>query len=124
MPLHVSLEKFADGRKYLRTVSSGQVTGDDARALMERVAPGTEWEGLPMLSVMEGKVDLAPEARKSFASMNPGANAAKPMKVAIVTPNAPLRVMLSFVLRIAGQSNETKFFANEPEALKWLQAGS
>ena len=49
MPLHVSLEKFADGRKYLRTVSSGQVTGDDARALMERVAPGTEWEGLPML---------------------------------------------------------------------------
>lgn len=120
MPLSLSVEKFADGRRYVRTVSSGAVTGEDARGLMDRLAPGSELEGLPMLSVMEGKVDLSPEARKIFSSLNQGAANAKPMKVAIVTPNAPLRVMLSFVLRIAGQANDTKFFSNEAEALAWL----
>lgn len=122
MPLQVSLEKFADGRRYIRTVSTGHVTGEDARALMLRVAPGAELDGVPMLSVMEGKVDLEPEARKVFSTLNQGGGAAKPMQVAIVTPSAPLRVMLSFVIRIAGQSGDTKFFANEVEALKWLEA--
>ena len=121
MPMQVSMEKFADGRTYVRTVSTGQVTGEEARALMLRLAPGTELEGAPMLSVMEGKVDLEPEARKAFASLNQGPAGVKPMNVAIVTPSAPLRVMLSFVIRIAGQANHTKFFSNEPEALKWLE---
>lgn len=123
MPLHMTVEKFADGRRYVRSVSEGKVTGDDARKLMERIAPGTELERVPMLSVMEGKVDLDPEARKVFTSLNQRAGQYS-MKVAIVTANAPLRVMLSFVLRIAGQANDTKFFANEPEGLKWLEAAS
>ena len=123
MPLHLSVEKFTDGRTYARSVSEGQVTGDEARKMMARIAPGTELEGVPLLSVMEGKVDLDPEARKVFASLN-NSKDRKVMKVAIVTSNAPLRVMLSFVLRIAGQANDTKFFANEVEGLKWLETAS
>lgn len=121
MPLHVSVEKFADGRAFIRTVSSGQVTAADARALMARVVPGAELAGLPLLAVMEGKVDLAPEARKIFGSLNAVAEGEK-LRVAVVTSSAPLRVMLSFVLRIAGQADATKFFATEAEARGWLES--
>ncbi len=88
--------------------------------MMMRIAPGTELEGLPLLAMMEGKVDLEPEARKIFASLN-NAPSAKKMKVAVVTASAPLRVTMSFILRIAGQADATKFFSNEDEARRWLE---
>lgn len=116
----MSIEQFADGRKFLRSVSTGKVTGEDARAMMMRIAPGTELEGLSLLAMMEGKVDLEPEARKIFASLN-NAPSAKKMKVAVVTASAPLRVTMSFILRIAGQADATKFFPNEEEARGWLE---
>jgi len=121
MPISLSTEQFPDGRRYLRSVSTGSVSGEDARGLMMRLAPGGEFDGLPLLAVMEGKVDMSPEARKMFSSLNapPGGQAQK-MKVAVVTSSAPLRVTMSFVLRIAGQANDTKFFGTEDEARNWL----
>lgn len=119
MALSFTVQKFADGRTYLRSVSTGHVTGADASVLMARMGEGAEYEGTPLLAVLDGKVELDPEARKLFSSLNrPGI---KVPLVAIVTPNAPLRVMLSFVLRISGTAAGTRFFATEAEALAWLE---
>lgn len=118
MPMAHSTQKLADGRPYLHLESSGRVTGEEARALMARMSPGGDLTGLPLLAVMESKVDMEPEARKAFASLN---NGDKPIKVALVTASAPLRVVLNFVIKLSPQINETKFFSNSAEALAWLE---
>jgi hypothetical protein len=121
MPISLSTEQFPDGRKFLRSISTGVVTGEDAHAMMTRLAPGGEFDGLSLLAVMEGKVDMQPEARKIFSSLNAATGGqAKKLKVAVVTSSAPLRVTMSFVMRIAGQANDTKFFGTEDEARNWL----
>ena len=121
MPIQVSLEQFPDGRRYGRTVSTGKLSGRDADEINRRTAPGGDLEGAPLLSVMEGSVEMDPEARKAFSAMNAAsAKSAKQPKIALVTPNAPMRVMLSFVLRITGSGGHMKFFSNEAEALAWL----
>jgi len=119
MPLAISTSKFSDGRPYAHVVGSGAVTGEQARGLMTRLALGGDLTGIPLLAVIEPKVDLDPEARKAFATLNDAG--AKPIKAALVTPNAPMRVMLSFVIRLSPQVNETKFFATATEALAWLE---
>ena len=64
-----------------------------------------------------------PEARKSFSAMNSATpKDGRQGKIAIVTPNAPMRVMLSFVLRVTGAGNHIKFFSNEAEGLRWLES--
>lgn len=112
---------FSGGQPYLHVVGSGAVSGDDARGLMTRISRGGEFEGYPLLAELQGKVDLDAEARKAFATLNSGANAARAVKVALVTASAPMRVMLNFIVRLSPQVNETKFFATADEALIWLE---
>ena len=119
--VHAALETWGDGREYVRMVSSGLVTGDEARAVVSRLMKGGDLIGRPVLAVMERGVDLHAEARKVYGAMG-NADVEKPKAVAVVTPNAPLLVMLSFVLRIAGAGNHTKFCGGEAEALEWLAA--
>ncbi len=122
MPIQVTVETFADGRKYLRSVSSGRVTPHDVKQITTRTGPGGDLEGAPLLSILDGKVELDAETRKIFSSMNSdtGKNG-NPGKIAIVTSSAPLRVMLSFVLRFSGASETIKFFSNEAEGLRWVE---
>jgi hypothetical protein len=122
MPIQISVETFADGRKYLRSVSSGRVTPHDVKQITVRTGPGGELEGAPLLSILDGKVELDPETRKIFSTMNSdtGKNG-NPAKIAIVTSSAPLRVMLSFVLRFSGSAQHIKFFPNEAEAMLWVE---
>lgn len=121
MTVRTTLEKSPDGLEYVRMVSSGVVSAEEARGFIARVLPGGDLTGRPILAVMEGKVDLHPEARKAYGAMGK-TDVEKPRAVAVVTANAPLRVMLSFVLRITGSGDHTKFFGNEPDALAWLRA--
>ena len=40
--------------------------------------------------------------------------------VGIVLNSAPLRVVMSFVIRVSGSSDFTKFFSTEEEAKAWV----
>jgi hypothetical protein len=71
------------------------------------------------LSIIEPGTDYTPEARKTFTAMG-GGDPSKAMPVAIVVTNAAMRVLISFVIRIAGAAGNTKFFPSEDEAKKWL----
>lgn len=119
MPLSLTRKALTNGHAYVHAQGSGAVSGSEARDLMTRIAPGADLAGLPILAVIEGKVDLAPEARKALATLN--SREGTPVKVALVTPNAPMRVLLSFVIRLSPQVNETKFFGDAAEALAWLE---
>ena len=119
MALTFSKKSLTNGKGYVHALGTGTVTSEEATGLMTRIAPGGELTGLPILAVIEGKVDLEPEARKAFATLN--SRDGTPVKVALVTPNAPMRVLLSFVIRLSPQVNETKFFGDAAEALAWLE---
>lgn len=120
MTIEASVSQLPSEREYVRMVSSGHVTGDEARALAARLLSGGDLAGRPMLSIMDGKVDLSSEARKAYGSLN-GAAGDTPQSVAVVTSSAPLRVLMSFVLRISGAAQHTRLFGDEAAALAWLQ---
>ena len=119
MPLAFAKKTLSNGKAYVHAVGTGAVSGDEARELMTRIAPGADLAALPIFALIEGKVDLQPEARKAFAKLTSAEGT--PVKVALVTPNAPMRVLLSFVIRLSPQVNDTKFFGDATEALAWLE---
>jgi hypothetical protein len=120
MALTYTFHKSPKDRTYIRTVSSGTVTAEDSAALMAVLAPGQPNAGVPMLSIVEAGAEFTPEARKTFTAVGGGSGEGKRNMVAVVVTSAALRVLISFVLRIAGAADSTKFFATEDEAKKWL----
>lgn len=116
MSLTFTVEKSPAGRNYLRTVSSGLVSAADVKQLASVISPGQPHHGLSILSLVEPGADFAPEARKQFGTMGGG----KDVKAAVVVPSAPLRVMIAFIVKVAGAGDTTQFFATEAEAKRWL----
>lgn len=118
MPLTFTVEKSPRGRTFVRTVSSGAVTADDAKHFIAAIGQQQPLSGAPILAIVESGADLAPEARKAFTSM--GGDPEQQVPVAVVVTSAPLRVLLTFVIRMSGAALGTKFFGNEVEAKRWL----
>lgn len=117
MPMTYELSTSPKGRTILRMLSAGEVTAADAEAMNRDMLPGSKFSGLPILAVVEPGANFSPEARKAFTSSQ-GGGAANP--VAIIVNSAPLRVMLTFILRISGALTYTKFFAAEAAGATWL----
>ncbi|PZR08679.1 MAG: hypothetical protein DI536_24585 [Archangium gephyra] len=119
MSMTWTLEKPPGGRNYLRTVSSGTVTAEDVKTFAAAIQPGQPFFNTAILSVMEPGTDFTPQARKMFGEMGGAAGATRP-PTAVVVASAPMRVLISFVLKVSGAAEATRFFANEPEAQRWL----
>ena len=118
MPITHSMKQSGAGESFVRTHQTGKVTGADAKHFMHLIAPGQPLHGLPVLAVLESGSELDADARKMFSAM--GDPAAKAARVAVVVSSAPLRVMMSFVIRMSGSNDSTRFFTNEAEAQSWL----
>lgn len=121
MPLECTVHDSPKGKKYVRTHAFGVVTGEDAAVVMDQMKPGQAWEGFGVLSVADSNTDLQPEARRVFTSQQ-GTSPDKRPPTAMVVTSAPLRITISFVMRVSGSAPNTKFFANEAEARAWLEA--
>lgn len=120
MPMTFSAATTPGGHACLRTVSKGEVTAEDAQALHKAISPGGPFSGKPILGMVERGATFSAEARKAFTfAASPGD---VPVPVAVVVSSAPLRVMLGFVIRIAGSAAHTQFFAEEGEAVAWLDS--
>lgn len=119
MSMSWTVEKTDGGGKYLRVVSWGRITAEDAQQFSNVIQPGAEHEGVPLLACVEPGADYSPQARKMFGEMG-GPPGAPRTPMAVVVPNAPLRVMIRFILKISGLVESTRFFANETEARQWL----
>ena len=119
MPITCTVHETPKGRKYVRTHASGVVTGEDAIPVMEKMKPGQPWHGYGVLSVAEPNTDLQPEARRVFTSQQDVPVDKRPPTAMIVT-SAPLRITISFVMRVSGSAPNTKFFGNEADGTAWL----
>lgn len=119
MPFSWETRRTAAGATYVRSVASGEVTVDDARAVCDLVAPGGALHETPVLVVSEPGLHTVSDVRKLLAA----ALGQMTVPFAMVVRSAPTRVALSFMLRISGKSAEhTRFFAEEGAALEWLTA--
>ena len=120
MPVTFTVHQSPKGKTYLRTHTFGVVSGDDAEKVMVHLRPGGQYYGAGVLSVSESDTDMKPEARRIFTE-DPGTQGSQlRAPVAIVLTSAPLRVMMSFVIRVSGSGAYTKFWSNEDEAKQWL----
>ncbi|MDP1828838.1 MAG: hypothetical protein Q8L48_36595 [Archangium sp.] len=119
MPMTFAPSKTPNGHPILRMVSSGEVTAADADNLTRSVTPGGPWENLPLLAIVEAGASFSAEARQAFTRSNDD-KTKKRMPVAVVVTSAPLRVMLSFVVRMSGAAGHTRFVSSEAEALSFL----
>lgn len=121
MPITFTIHETPKGNKYIRTHSFGVVTGEDAESMMSQLRPGAPLEGAGVLSIADSGTDLRPEARRIFTE-SPSTEGKSPLRypVGIVLNSAPLRVVMSFVIRVSGSSDFTKFFSNEADATAWV----
>ena len=119
MPMQITLQKTPRGKDYVRFLSSGDVTAEDAEGMSKLIAPGTPMSNKAILAVVEPGAKFSPEARQAFTKSGGAEGAANP--VAIVVTSAPVRVMLSFIIRMSGAAANTRFFANEPDALTYIE---
>jgi hypothetical protein len=123
MPMTLTKERTQAGHAFLRVHSSGDVTAADAEVLTRAMAPGADFADLAVLGVVEAGTRYSPEARQALTRMQ-GGSAENPKPVAIVVTSAPLRVMLSFIIRISGAADYTRFFSNEVPAIAFIDEQS
>lgn len=103
------------GRRIFRVVYQGAVDGKDGERVVAAVAPGTAAFELPQLYVYEEGASMTAELREAFGKVKVvGKN------IAIVMRSIPLRVQMTFVLRVIGA--EGVLFETEEAALKWLDS--
>lgn len=107
------------GRTYLRTVSAGLVTEGDAQHFNHVIGKGQLHRGRSILAIVEAGAEFTPEARTAFMGMG-SVESTGVIHLAIVVSSAPLRVLLSFVIRMSGGVSNTRFFENEAAATRWL----
>ena len=118
MPMDTSKAKTPKGKQYLKIHSHGEVTAADAEALNKSMEPGGPNADLAICATVDSAAKFSPEARQAFTRTNN--NGANPMPVAVVVTSAPLRVMLTFIIKMSGSASTTRFFANEGEALAFI----
>jgi hypothetical protein len=119
--MSMTKERTPRGHHYVRMHSSGVVSAADADALSQRMAQGSEFSNQPILAIVERGTEYSPEARQSFTQLGKGNAETEHEPIAIVVFSAPMRVMLSFIIRITGNAPYTRFFGAEPDALAWLE---
>jgi hypothetical protein len=117
MPIAVKGAKTPKGHEYVHMICSGDISGPDAEGVLAKMAPGQELAGRGIMSVIEPGAKYSPEARNVFTRNN-GSENGNP--VAIVVTNAPVRVMLSFIIRLSSAAKHTRFFSTEADALAFL----
>lgn len=119
MSIRLTSSKTPGGKPFLHVVLSEDVTPANAEALSSSMSPGGPHEGLALLAMVEDGAKFSAEARQAFTRNSTPGQAVNP--VAVVVKSAPLRVMLTFVVKIAGASAATRFFGGEGDALAWLE---
>jgi hypothetical protein len=118
MPMNLSKAVSPKGQTYCRIHSFGEVTPADAEAASKHWAAGGEFYDLPMVALVDSGAKFSPEARQVFTKSGGASGEQKP--VAVIVTNAPLRVMLSFIIRASGAAPQTKFFGTEAEAIAFI----
>lgn len=117
MPIAWEIRKTPGGMPYSRSVAKGRITMEDVLQLKQVSSPGGALYGLSTVTVNEPDMSLEPDARRAFADM---LEQSPNTFLALVVPSAPMRVMMTFVMRMSGKADTTKLFGDEASATKWI----
>lgn len=119
MPITRQLYRTPGGHTVLRTVTSGQIQEDEAIEMMRTLQKGGEHHGRALLSFTEPDADISAAARKAFTESR---RMDEEIASAIVITSTSMRVMLNFMLRVAGggAGQKMRTFNDEATAVKWL----
>lgn len=98
---------------------TGLISGAEAEELNARTLEGGDLFLVPVIVIAEPGVELSGEARQAFGAVDRRGRSAP---VGIVTANAPLRVLVGFLLRISRAPASVKVFATEAEARAFVGA--
>lgn len=109
--------RTASGHPVLQSTYSGDITLEEARAFIELVKPGSQFDHHGHL-VLGTMLDVSTEVRKVLSAQKPQ-QADNPVPVALVVPSAMMRMIVSLAMRASGNPN-TDFFKDEASALLFL----
>lgn len=117
MPINWEIKTTPGGKQYSRSVAKGRITMEDVLRLKEVSGPGGTLYGVSTVTVNEPDMSLEADARRAFADM---LEQAPNTYLALVVPSAPMRVMMTFVMRMSGKAATTKLFGDEASATQWV----
>jgi hypothetical protein len=119
MPISTDFPRTPSGREYVRALASGDISDRDAHQLMDSLRVGQPHHEHALMAVLTAGTSVSSEARKVLAEQDPHRNA-KNLPIAVVVHSAPLRVMMSFIFRVAGAHQRARIFGDEAEAERWF----
>jgi len=118
MPFSLQNERTLSSLRITRLTISGKITEEEATDLMTKLGREGGFGGIPLLVISDPSTDIGAGARRIFTAQ---ADATQPvMPTAVVTKSAVMRVTVNFIGRVNGNQN-TKMFATEAEAVRWLE---
>ena len=114
MPFEFSDQHFDNGELYLRIDVSGEVTLDDAKAMIAQMERPEHRNGRALSVVAKGTV-YTPEARKHFPKIDPLYSC-----LAAVVTSPVVRAAINLMVRLTPQGRRFRMFKDERSALEWL----
>ncbi len=109
--------KTPGGRDVLYSEVGGQVSGDDARVMLERLKQMNRGEPKPcLLSVVAKDTKYSAESQRVFTKdFEPYYD-----RLATVVTSSIVRAAINFMVRIGGNAMKVRMCESEEAALKWL----
>lgn len=117
MPIVWEIKQTPGGNKYSRSVATGRITMADVHQLQTESGPGGPIHGLSSVSINSPDMVIEPDARRAFSDM---VAVSQSGFYALVVTSAPMRVMMTFILRISGKASNTQLFGDEASATAWV----
>jgi len=117
MPLRFEPGHTPQGRRCLRIYSWGVISPADAEQLLARLGPGGDYHRELLIAFPDGSMNYSPEARKRLPALKD-----EYLAIAVVLQSAIVRAGINLMVRIAGVISPLRMFADEAEALAWLDA--
>lgn len=121
MPISITFPSSPNGREYVRAVSEGLVSPGDAHQLMDLLVSGQPHHEHGLVCIIGSGTSFSADARKVFSFNDPSRNE-RGIPTAVVVPSVPMRVMMSFIFRMAGAEKRARLFPTETEAVTWVES--
>src|SRR4051812_21189625 len=116
MPFTLSSFQLPCGAPCARVEWTGVASGEEAHALVARLAAGGPYHGQPLLILTQKMESMTSEARNTF-----GGRVDTPLTewIALVVADPVIRVTTKFISRV-NRHDRQQMFATNSEAIQWL----
>lgn len=121
MAIYLEERKTPEGRVVLYAEVSGQISGDDAKMVLERLKQMSSGDRKPhMLCMVASDTKYTAESQRIFTKdFNLYYD-----RIGAVVMGSIVRAAINFMIRVGGHSKTVRMFETKEEAMTWLDEGS